>query len=274
MFNKKKKKPNRYADYAEKNQIGENNASTRKVPFAIVESYKMIRTNLLFLLAQTNGKVIAISSSSSGEGKSTTAINAAIAFSQIDSKVLLIDADLRRSSIHKKLKLDNTNGLSNVIANFSTFDEAVTHFNPNLDILTAGPFPPNPSELLGSVSLETLLQNLRERYDYIIIDTPPINVVSDALVITPKTDGLVLIFRDMFTPHDALKRALAAANFANINVLGAIMNGSNPKTNRRYSYRKYSYGYKYRYGGYGGYGYGYGRNDYSYGHNNHNEHKQ
>lgn len=228
----------------------------RKVPFSIVESYKTIRTNLMFLLSQKGGKVVVVSSSDAGEGKSTTAINVAIAFSQLDNKVLLIDADLRRSTIHKKIKLQNTNGLSHVIAGFSTFEEAVASFNANLDVLVAGPIPPNPSELLGSHTFEVLLENLKEKYDYIIIDTPPINVVSDSLVLAPKTDGLVLVFRDTVTPYDSFNRALAAAEFAGIPVLGAIMNGANPKSKRGYTYRKYysspryssrRYGYNYSY---------------------------
>ena len=229
-------------DWEEKNAQPIN---SRKVPFAVVESYKTIRTNLMFLLSQKNGKVVALSSSNAGEGKSTTAINIAIAFSQLDIKVLLIDADLRRSTVHKKLKLNNTNGLSNVIAGFATFEETVCPFNANLDVLLSGPVPPNPSELLGSISFEKLLDQLKERYDYIIIDTPPINVVSDTLALAPKTDGLLLVFRDMFTPGDSVRRALAAAEFANISILGAIMNGANPKSKR--GYRKYSYGYKYGY---------------------------
>lgn len=238
-------------------------SANKKVPFAVVESYKSIRTNLLFLLAQSGGKVIAFSSSNASEGKSTTAVNAAIAFSQLGGKVLLIDADLRRSSIHKKLKIDNQNGISNVLAGFSDFSGAVHVVNENFDVLTAGSIPPNPSELLGSKQFSDLITSLREQYDYIVIDTPPINIVSDALLIAPRTDGLILVIRDGFTPHDSIKRAIDAAEFANINILGAIMNGANPKSSHRYTYRRYSYGYKYsRYG----YGYGYGK-DYSYGQN-------
>lgn len=236
-------------------------SANKKVPFAVVESYKSIRTNLLFLLAQSGGKVIAFSSSNASEGKSTTAVNSAIAFSQIGGKVLLVDADLRRSSIHKKLKIENQNGISNVLVGFSDFASAVHTVNENLDVLTAGSIPPNPSELLGSKQFADLIVSLREQYDYIVIDTPPINIVSDALLIAPRTDGLILVVRDGFTPHDTIKRAIDAAEFANINILGAIMNGANPKSSRRYTYRRYSYGYKYS-----RYGYGYGK-EYSYGKN-------
>ena len=219
----------------------------KRVPFAVVEAYKTIRTNLLFLLAQNKGKVIALSSSDAGEGKSTTSINLAVSFAQLNKKVLLIDADMRRSSVHKKLKLDNTNGLSNAIAGFVPYEEAIHKYTDYLDIMTAGPIPPNPSELLSYTSFDELLTNLKEKYDYIFIDTPPVNIVSDALILAPKTDGLILLVRNGFTPHDELEHALASAKMANINVLGAIMNGSNPDESR---YFKYKYKYRYRYGRY------------------------
>lgn len=244
----------------------------KKAPFAVAEAYKLIRTNILFLLAQKNGNVIAISSSGANEGKSTTAVNVAIAFSQLGGKVLLVDGDLRRSSVHKKLKIENEDGLSNVLVNFSKISTAVQHLNDNLDILTAGPIPPNPSEMLGSANFESFVNEAKEIYDYVIIDTPPINIVSDALVIAPRTDGLVLVVRDNVTPYDAVQHTIEAVEFANINILGTIMNGVNSRGNKRYTYRKYSkyskysrYGYSgYGYGGYGygGYGYGYG---YGYG---------
>jgi len=244
-----------------------NTSGERKVPFAVVEAYKTMRTNLMFLLAQQNGKVVAFTSSNASEGKSTTSVNVAIAFSQLGGKVLVIDGDLRRSSIHKKFRIENEDGVSNVLVGFSEFSKAVQHINPNLDVLTAGPIPPNPSEILGSAKFGELIDSLKPNYDYIIIDTPPLNVVTDALLIGPKTDGVILVVRDEFTPHDTIKRAIDSAEFANIKILGAVMNGANPKVSRGYTYRKYSYRYRsYGYGyGYGyrkrksdGYGYGYG----------------
>ena len=230
--------------------------NTKKARFAVVEAYKTIRTNLLFLLAQNNGKVIALSSAGANEGKSTTAVNIAITFSQLGGKGLLVDADLRKSSVHKKLKLENKDGISNVLVGFSELEKAVEHVSDSLDVLTAGPLPPNPSELLGSKNFLSFVEKSRDIYDYIVIDTPPINVVADALVIAPVTDGLVLVVRDGITPYDALTHVIDAAKFANINILGTIMNGVDTKRNRRYTYRKYSYGY--RNYGYRNYGYGYG----------------
>lgn len=236
---------------SEKNAVAE-----KKAPFAVVEAYKLIRTNLLFVLAQENGKTVAVSSAGANEGKSTTTVNIAIAFSQLGGKVLLIDADLRRSSIHKKLRIENGSGLSDVLVGFSDFGSAVQHINGNLDVLTAGSVPPNPSELLGSKRFADFIDEAKEKYDYIFIDTPPINIVSDALVIAPRTDGLAVVIRDGVTPYEAIQHTFEAARFAGIKILGTIMNGVNSKASKRYSYRKYgsykSYGYGYGYG-YGGY---------------------
>ena len=145
------------------------------------------------------------------------------------------------------------------MAGFNNWEEVVTNIGDSLDVITAGQVPPNPSELLGSARFEKLVEEVGQKYSYVIIDTPPIDVVSDALVIAPHTAGLVLVVKDQVTSTDAIKRTIEAAKFANINILGAVMNGANPKSGRRYGYRKYGkYGYR-KYGKYGyGYGYGYG----------------
>lgn len=234
-------------------------ATGKKVPFSVVEAYKTIRTNLLFMLAQDNRKCITISSSIPEEGKSTTVVNIAIAFSQLGIKVLLIDGDLRKPTIHKKMKLENTKGLSSVLAGFSPFEETVISVNKSLDVLTAGPIPPNPSEMLSSNRADALLESLQEKYDYVIIDTPPINVVSDALVLAPKTSGLILIVRENFTIYSDIKRALSAIEIANIRLLGTVINdagayeGKGYRSGKYYKNRFYKRYYKYG-GSYGRYG--------------------
>lgn len=240
-------------------QTAMNISESRHVPFAVVEAYKAIRTNLTFLLATSETKVFGITSPEAGEGKSTTSVNMAIAFSQLGDKVLLIDADMRKSSIHKKLKVENNAGLSNVLAGFNNYSEVITHINDTFDVITAGQVPPNPSELLGSARFKELVETVGREYSYVIIDTPPMDVVTDALVIAPHTAGLVLVVKDHVTPTDAINRAIEAAKFANINILGAVMNAANPKSGRGYGYRKYGYRkYGYRKYGYSKYGYGYG----------------
>ncbi len=218
----------------------------RQVPFAIVEAYKTIRTNLMFMMSQSNKKQIAISSSLAGEGKSTTAVNIAIAFSQLGCKVLLIDADLRRPSVHKKLKLPNTKGLSSVLINLCEPGECLNNINPNLDVMTSGPMPPNPSELLSSAKMSDLLDSLQDQYEYILIDTPPINIVSDALVLAPKTNGIVMVVKDQLSTHDELRKSISAIEFANVKLLGIVLNGSSRReaTLQKYRYNRYKYTYK------------------------------
>lgn len=235
-----------------------NISESRHVPFAVIEAYKAIRTNLTFLLSGSEKKVFGITSPEAGEGKSTTAINMAIAFSQLGDKVLLIDADMRRSSIHKKLKIKNTAGLSGALAGFHKWSDVTTRISDTFDVLTAGQVSPNPSELLGSARFKELVDEAAEEYSYVIVDTPPVDVVTDAWVIAPATAGIVLVVKDQVTPTDAIQRAIEAAKFADINILGAVMNGANPKSGG-YGYRKYGYRkYGYRKYGYRKYGYGYG----------------
>lgn len=221
---------------------------TKRTPFAVVEAYNTVRTNLLFLLSQHNGKVVTISSPSASEGKSTTAVNVAIAFSQLGSRTLLIDADLRRPSTHKKLHIENDKGLSSVLVGFCEVNEAIKTINPHFDVLPSGPIPPNPSEMLASESMDKLIEQLKDKYDYIIVDTPPVNIVSDALLIAPRTDGIIMVIRDFTTCHDDFKSAITSIEFAEIRILGVVLNGAAQKT------RKYKYKSKYRYHYYRSYG--------------------
>ncbi len=221
-------------------------AANRAIPFAVVESYKAIRTNLMFLLSQSRSHTFEISSSLPGEGKSTCAVNLAIAFAQLGSKVLLIDADLRKPSINRKLRLRNPKGLSSVLVDLCSFSEAVMSINANLDVLLSGPIPPNPSELLGSDSMSRLLEDIKDEYDFIIIDTPPINAVSDAVALASKTEGIVMVIQDRKTTHDEFKKAVSSLNFANANLLGVVLNGSSEKS-AKYSTKYSSKSQRYQY---------------------------
>ncbi|MEE0928938.1 MAG: CpsD/CapB family tyrosine-protein kinase [Acutalibacteraceae bacterium] len=197
------------------------------IQFAVAESYKSIRTNLQFLFSSNPGcKIIAISSPQAGEGKSTNAINLAIAFSQLGKKVLLIDADLRRPSLYKKLRIANTDGLSGILAGFATVEDNIVTVNNSFDTLPSGAIPPNPSELLSSASFQRLLASMRLIYDYIIIDTPPAGIVSDALSIANETDGLLLVVKEKSTTHADLQKVLDNISLAGVRILGAILNSS------------------------------------------------
>ena len=235
-FSLKPKKENAYADIS---------VQSKKIPFAVVESYKAIRTNLSFLLSSAKSNVVAITSPNSGEGKSTTAANMAIAFSQLGEKVLLIDADMRRSSLHKKLRTDNGDGLSNILAGMAKAEDCVRKINDNLFFLPSGRIPPNPSELLGSPAFEKLIKSVSPSYNCVIIDTPPMNVVSDTLIAAPHTAGIVMVVRDGQTHNEDIKHVIDSAEFAGIKILGAVINGVKQASGGGYRYSsKY---YKSRY---------------------------
>lgn len=212
----------------------------QKVTFSIVESYKNIRTNVLSLMAKRNAKIIAISSPNASEGKSTTALNLAITLSQLGKKVLIVDADTHKPSLHRKLKIDNQIGLLELLLGKATLSEAAHAHNDFLDIITCNTSTPNPSEILSSEKFDELMQEFKENYDCIILDTPPVNPVADTLVIAQKIDLLILVVRASTTTYDAFKKSLKALKVLDLGVDGVIINGADPRPKSYYK-SKYSY---------------------------------
>lgn len=212
----------------------------QRITFAIVESYKNTRTNIVNLMAKKNAKTLAISSPNASEGKSTTSLNVAITISQLEKRVLVIDCDVHKPTIHKKLKIDNNIGILDVILEKATLKEAIHKHNDYLDVLTCNTLPVKSTELLNTTKFDEVLKQLSEEYDYIIIDTPPINPVSDALVIAQKVDAFVLVIRAASTTHDAYKKAVKALGVLGISVDGVIINGADPRPKGYYK-SKYSY---------------------------------
>lgn len=214
-----------------------------KSKFAIVESYKSARSNIMFSLSADDDKLFAVTSYSKGEGKSTVSANLAISFSKMEKKVLLVDCDLRRPNIHNIFKIENQAGLSNVIGKMVEFEEVI-HRNvlPNLDILPSGTIPPNPSELLCSPKFTNLVKKLYEEYDYIIFDTPPIGVVADALLLKDIIAGFVVVLRERSTTHGDVQNIMDSMKLADAKILGFVKVGctSNKKRSRRgYYYYQY-----------------------------------
>lgn len=228
----------------------------KDVPFSVVESYKSIRTNVNFALSTFERKVFTVTSTSPAEGKSTTSANIAIALAQGGSKILLIDGDLRKSVQHKVFSLSNKRGLSTAIGKMEKLDDCIAkNVMENLDVMTAGPIPPNPSELLASENMTEILDRLCERYDTIIIDTPPVNVVTDSMELAKNVSGTIMVIRYGETTTDDVEEAMKKIEFCQMNMLGFILNGVKTKHTSKY-YSKYKYKY-YKYGkGYGEYGYG------------------
>ena len=248
------------------------NLLSPKSDFFIREAYKTLRTNVSFsLTGEEKSKVIVVTSSLQSEGKSITAANLAISYAQTDRKVLIIDCDLRRPKMARLLQINNPIGLSNLLMDpFLKSAAIVSSGLPNLDVLMSGDIPPNPSELLSSPRMQKLLQDLRNEYDFIILDTPPVNMVIDAVVLAPQSDGMLFVIRAGRSERGAVIHAVEQLEYAKAKILGFVLNGMElEKTN--YGYGKYRYKRYGRYGRYGhygrygkGYGYGYGRG-YGYG---------
>jgi capsular exopolysaccharide synthesis family protein len=218
--------------------------------FSVIEAYNSARTNLMFSLSTKKKKAVLVTSNAPGEGKSSTSINLAMTFAKTGAKILLIDADLRKPSVQAILGIKNSRGLSSLIGKFCSFEEAVNRdVTPNLDVICSGPIPPNPAELLTSAYVAELLAFFNRKYDYIFIDTPPIGVVSDALLLNYLVAGIVFVVKENSTTHNDIKNSLRSIDLAKGNLLGFIKVGcktSGGVLGRKYSYRNKKYNYEYR----------------------------
>ncbi|MFZ0478908.1 MAG: polysaccharide biosynthesis tyrosine autokinase [Terriglobales bacterium] len=207
----------------------------------MAESYRALRTSLLLSNLGAPPKVIMVTSARPQEGKSTTSINTAIVLAQKGVRVLLVDADLRRPSIHKVLGMGPRSGLSNVLTGSATLEQAITTspILPNLAILPAGTPPPNPAELLASANMRDLILQLRKDYDHIVLDTPPTLSVTDAVVLSPRADATILVIRSGHTTKQALRRARDILMQVNAHVAGVLLNAVDLTSPDYYYYYEY-----------------------------------
>jgi polysaccharide biosynthesis transport protein len=214
----------------------------------MAESYRALRTSLLLSNLGAPPKVIMVTSALPQEGKTTTSINCAVVLAQKGIRVLLIDADLRRPSIHKTLGMGPRSGLSNVLTGSATLENAITRspILPNLDVLPAGTPPPNPAELLASTNMRDVLLQLRGQYDHIVVDTPPTLSVTDAVVLSPRADAIVLVIRSGQTTKQALRRSRDILMQVNAKVSGVLLNAVDLSSPDYYYY----YEYQGKYAGY------------------------
>jgi succinoglycan biosynthesis transport protein ExoP len=207
----------------------------------MAESYRALRTSLLLSNLGAPPKVIMVTSALPQEGKTTTSINCAVVLAQKGVRVLLIDADLRRPSIHKTLGMGPRSGLSNVLTGSATLQQAITRspILPNLSVLPAGTPPPNPAELLASSNMRDVLLELREQYDHIVVDTPPTLSVTDAVVLSPRADAIVLVIRSGQTTKQALRRSRDILMQVNAKVSGVLLNAVDLSSPDYYYYYEY-----------------------------------
>ena len=223
-----------------------------EISFAAAEAYKLLRTKLQFSFSDENDcHVIGISSSLSGEGKSLSSINLAYTLSELNKRVILIDCDMRRPTLADKLKIQRKPGLSSYLTGQSTLKGLVQFCNIKgseeaFHVIAAGQNPPNPVELLSSARMETMLATLRQNYDYVILDLPPIGEVTDALAVAKKTDGMLLVVRQNYCDRQALAETVRQFEFVEARILGIISNCADDGSGKGYYKKYYSrYGRKY-----------------------------
>jgi len=219
--------------------------------FGASEAYRLLRTNLLFALpfsSLRNGetcRIVGVTSSMSGEGKSTTALNLGYVLAESGKKVLVVEADMRLPTISKRLKLKETVGLSNLLAGLCGEQEITrpSGIQERLWVMNAGSTPPNPSELLGSERMKMAIKNIAGDYDFIILDLPPVNEVSDALVASRLTHGMIMVVRQGYATRSSVGEAMRQLENVGVKMLGFVMTYSDGQNGKYRSYYKGTYAY-------------------------------
>ena len=220
--------------------------------FAASEAYKLLRTNLMFSFSESGKcRIIGMTSSFRGEGKSLTSVNLAYTLAETQKKVLLIEGDMRLPTLSQRLRLNASPGLSNLLAGISTIEESIQQFVVEtdddadiiVDVLVSGDVPPNPSELLGSEHASGLLNLLRNNYDYIIFDLPPVTAVTDALVVSKMVDGMVVVVRNNHAVRGALAETIRQLKLVDAHILGFVFNGATESGSSYYKGKYYKGNY-------------------------------
>ena len=246
-------------------------------PFAITEAYRSFYTKVLYLPIEDKCKKIVITSAFPGEGKTSVSINLAytIAINSPESKILVIDADMRSPRVIELIGTDNKkcHGLSEYLAGIDNDPNFVSSVHPNLTILFSGAQNPNTPGLIASTRMKRLMEKCEEIFDYVIIDTPPINIVSDAIMLNDYVNGYILVCRADYSDVNSLADATDNLSAAGATILGTLLSSYNAKSSKKYGkYGKYGrYGRYGKYGKYGRYGTGYGMEGYGLDNNNHSD---
>lgn len=210
----------------------------------ISEAFRNMRTNVHYTNIDKEIKVIQITSSIQSEGKSTITANYAVTLAQSGKKVLIIDCDLRRPNIHRMFALPNINGLTNVLIRENQLEKCIKYTKvEDLFVLVAGPIPPNPSEMLESNRMKEIITTVRENFDVIILDSPPVLPVSDALIISNLADGTIVNVAVGITEKDLFKRTIDSLENVGSNIIGTVVNKASTNDKR---YNSYGYNYEYK----------------------------
>ena len=208
-----------------------------KAPKSIdAEAYRSLRSNIEYSSFDDEYRAIVVTSSVPGEGKSTTSGNLALSLAQSGNKVLLVDCDMRKPSIHKKFKISNMSGTAELLLRKESFEDVANCYNENLTIITAGKIPPNPSEMLSSRAMTAFIKEMKKEFKYIILDTPPLQAVTDAQVLSTKADGVLLVVRAGSTKKELVSNSVDLINKVHGKVIGTVLNGVENKRNNYYYY--------------------------------------
>ena len=205
----------------------------KKPKSVAAEAYRSLRTNIQYSSFDNKYQTLVVTSANPGEGKTTVAGNLALALAQGESKVLLVDCDMRRPSIHKTFKISNTYGISDLLVGNKKLESVANKYNDNLSIVPAGKIPPNPAEMLASKAMTAFLEEMKNYFDYIVLDTPPLQAVTDAQVLSTKVDGSLIVVRAGVTKKDAVHNAVSIIKKVNGNIIGTVLNDADNRTGRR-----------------------------------------
>lgn len=200
------------------------------------EAYRSLRTNIQYSSFDKEYKTIVVTSANPGEGKSTTSGNLALTLAEGEARVLLVDCDMRKPSVHKSFRVTNTYGLSDVLLQKQKVMDVAHNYRKNLYIITAGKIPPNPAEMLASKSMTLFLEEMKEHFDYIVLDTPPVQAVADSQILSTKVDGTLVVVRAGVTKKDDVQNAIAALKKVNANIIGTVLHAVDNSRNKYYYY--------------------------------------
>ncbi|WP_236011662.1 CpsD/CapB family tyrosine-protein kinase [Alicyclobacillus fructus] len=208
---------------------------------SLAEEYRTLRTNIQFASVVHETRTILVTSSAPGEGKSTTACNLAVVSAQSEKRVLLVDADLRRPNIHRRFQVTNIHGLTSLLIRERSLDDCILASGvERLSILPCGPLPPNPSELASSRAMVDLMHELRERFDLVVIDSPPVLSVSDTLALSRAADGVLFVIDSQKSHRNHVKRAVQTLQQVDAHLLGVVLNRvKRSRTDAYYYYYRY-----------------------------------
>ena len=208
----------------------------KKPKSVAAEAYRSLRTNIQYSSFDKKYQTLVVTSANPGEGKSTVSGNLALVLAQGESKVLLVDCDMRRPSVHKKFRISNTYGISDLLVGNKKMESVAHKYNDNLTIVPSGKIPPNPAEMLGSKAMTEFLEEMKKHFDYIVLDTPPLQAVADAQILSTKVDGSLIVVRAGVTKKDAVHDAVSIINKVNGNIIGTVLNGADNSKDKYYYY--------------------------------------